>query len=283
MHGVTGMIVIKFLTRRKGVFFPDLLSAVRIAVPWLRKVCSRTLLLLASLLFVSPADFAAEPRVLVFNDVNEPPLTTPEHTGFLDVIATEAFRRIGVGLRLVKLPAERALLLANDGLQDGDLTRIAGLEEQYPNLVRVPEKLIDWDFAAFSKDASIPADFEAIRRHSTGLIKGWKIYERNMAGAVQVITVDDPEQLFRLLDHDRIDVALYARWMGLAFIQKHALKNIRLLEPPLMSRAMYVYLNKRHTKLVPRLAQALRALKREGFYQRVYRQKLMPYDKAGGR
>ena len=283
MHGVTGMIVIKFLTRRKGVFFPDLLSAVRIAVPWLRKVCSRTLLLLASLLFVSPADFAAEPRVLVLNDVNEPPLTTPEHTGFLDVIATEAFRRIGVGLRLVKLPAERALLLANDGLQDGDLTRIAGLEEQYPNLVRVPEKLIDWDFAAFSKDASIPADFEAIRRHSTGLIKGWKIYERNMAGAVQVITVDDPEQLFRLLDHDRIDVALYARWMGLAFIQKHALKNIRLLEPPLMSRAMYVYLNKRHTKLVPRLAQALRALKREGFYQRVYRQKLMPYDKAGGR
>ena len=60
----------KFLTRRKGVFFPDLLSAVRIAVPWLRKVCSRTLLLLASLLFVSPADFAAEPRVLVLNDVN---------------------------------------------------------------------------------------------------------------------------------------------------------------------------------------------------------------------
>jgi polar amino acid transport system substrate-binding protein len=252
-------------------------------VAQLRKAHGWTLLLLAGILFVSSVGFADEPRVLVLNDVNEPPLTTPEHTGFLDVIAMEAFRRVGVELRLVKLPAERALLLANDGLQDGDLTRIAGLEEQYPNLVRVPEKLIDWDFAAFSKDASIPADFEAIRRRSAGLIKGWKIYEQNMAGAVHVTTVDDPEQLFRLLDRDRIDVALYVRWMGLALIQKQSLKNIRLLEPPLASRAMYVYLNKRHAELVPKLAEAMRALKREGFYRRIYHEKLLPYDKAGGR
>jgi polar amino acid transport system substrate-binding protein len=265
-----------------GVFVPDLLSAVQIAGAGLRKVCGRALLLLASLLFVSPADFAAEPQVLVLNDVNEPPLTTPEHTGFLDMIATEMFRRIEVELRLVKLPAERALLLANDGLEDGDLTRIAGLEEQYPNLVRVPEKLIDWDFSAFSKDASIPVNFEAIRRHSVGLIRGWKIYERDMAGAERVTTVDDPQQLFRLLDRDRIEVALYARWMGLALIQKQGLKDIRPLEPPLVSRAMYIYLNKRHAKLVPKLAEALRALKREGYYQRVYSEKLLPYDKTKG-
>ena len=238
--------------------------------------------MLTCFLFVSLAGFAAEPRVLVLNDVNEPPLTTPEHTGFLDVIATEAFRRVGVELRLVKLPAERALLLANDGLQDGDLTRIAGLEEQYPNLVRVPEKLTDWDFAAFSKHASIPAKLEAIRYHSVGFIKGWKFYERNIAGAERVTTVDDPTQLFRLLDRDRIEVALYARWMGLALIQKQGLKNIRLLEPPLASRAMYIYLNKRHAKLAPKLATALLTLKREGFYQHVYREKLLPYAKATG-
>jgi polar amino acid transport system substrate-binding protein len=279
---VAGMIVIKFHTRWRGVFFPDLHSAVQMVGAVLRKVCGRALLLMASLLFVSPADFAAEPQVLVLNDVNEPPLTTPEHTGFLDMIATEMFRRIEVELRLVKLPAERALLLANDGLEDGDLTRIAGLEEQYPNLVRVPEKLIDWDFAAFSKDASIPVNFEAIRRHSVGLIRGWKIYERNMAGAEHVTTVDDPQQLFRLLDRDRIEVALYTRWMGLALIQKQGLKDIRPLEPPLVSRAMYIYLNKRHAKLVPKLAEALRALKREGYYQRVYREKLLPYNKVNG-
>lgn len=233
-----------------------------------------------SMLLVSSFALAREPQVLVLNDTNEPPFTTPEGTGFLDVIAREAFRRAGVELRLVKLPAERALLLANEGLQDGDLTRIAGLEGQYPQLVRVPEKLIDWDFAAFSKDASMKADFNSIRRHSVGLIKGWKIYERNMTDARHVTTVDNPEQLFRLLQHDRIEVALYVRWMGLALIQKQQLKGIHLLEPPLASRPMYIYLNKRHADLIPRLAQALRILKREGFYQRAYREKLLPYEKG---
>lgn len=276
------MIVIKFPLRRKGALPRDLLSAVRIAAPWLRKFCNRTLLLLASLLFVAPANSTAELQVLVLNDAGEPPLTTPEHTGFLDVIATEAFRRVGADLRLVKLPAERALLRANDGLEDGDLIRVAGLEKQYPNLVRVPEKIIVLDLVVFSKDASIPANMEAIRRHSVGYVKGWKLFERLMTGAERVITADDPEQLFHLLDRDRIEVALYTRTMGMALIQKQGLKNIRPLEPTLMRRAMYIYLNKRHAKLVPKLAEALRALKRGGFYQRVYREKLLPYGKALG-
>ncbi|MHB8741528.1 MAG: type 2 periplasmic-binding domain-containing protein [Sulfuricaulis sp.] len=242
------------------------------------KVRGWTLLLLVSLLVVSPAYSATKQPVLTLNDVNEPPLTTPDHSGFLDVIATETFRRVGLKLRLDKLPAERALLLANDGLEDGELTRIAGLEKQYPNLVRVPEKLVDWDFVAFSKDTSIPANFEAIRHYSVGFIKGWKIYEQTMAGAERVTTVDDPEQLFRLLNLDRIEVALYVRWMGLALIQKQQLQGIHLLKPPLATRAMYIYLNKRYVKLVPRLAETLRALKRDGFYQRVYREKLLPYN-----
>lgn len=37
-----------------------------------------------------------------------------------------------VKLRLVKLPAERALLNANAGIEDGDLARIAGLETHIP-------------------------------------------------------------------------------------------------------------------------------------------------------
>ncbi|MHB8455674.1 MAG: substrate-binding periplasmic protein [Acidiferrobacterales bacterium] len=235
-----------------------------------------------SLLFFSPPDFAAKLPVLVLNDVDEPPLTNPDHSGFLDILAAEAFRRAGVEIRLVKLPAERALLLANAGLEDGDLTRIAGLDKKYPNLVRVREALIDWDFSAFSKDTSIPASFKVIRHYSVGLIKGWKIYERKMSGAKRVTTVDDPEQLFRLLELDRIKVALYERRMGLALIRIQGYQKIRVIEPPLETRPMYIYLNKRYAKLAPKLADALRALKREGFYQRVYLERLLSYDKATG-
>jgi polar amino acid transport system substrate-binding protein len=219
---------------------------------------------------------AADMPVLVLNDTNEAPYTTADGTGFLDAVAGEAFRRAGVKLKLVKLPAERALINANSGLEDGDLTRIAGLEAQYPNLVRVPEKLIDWDFSAFGKNPALPARWEVIRQRPVAHIRGWKIYERELAGAKQILTAEDPAQLFRLLELDRVEVVLYARWMGMSLINRQGMKGIYVLDPSLAKRGMFIYLNKRHAALVPRIAEALRAIKAEGLYDRLYREKVFP-------
>lgn len=238
---------------------------------------SRSLILVASilLLMVGLARAATLP-VLVLNDTNEPPFTAPDQSGFLDAVAGEAFRRAGVRLKLVKLPAERALLNANAGIGDGDMARIAGLETQYPNLIRVPEKLIDWTFTAYSRDASIAARWDIIRKRQVGHIKGWKIYEQQLAGAPHVIKVDDAAQLFRLLELDRIEVALYARWLGDMLIRQQDIKGVHALDPPLATREMFIYLNRRHAALVPRLAEALREIKAEGLYDRLYREKVLP-------
>lgn len=160
---------------------------------------------------------------------------------------------------------------------DGDLTRVAGLEADYPNLVRVQENLADWNFAAFAKDAAMPAGIDAIRGRAVGLIRGWKIFERAMAGAERVISADDPEQLFRMLQLDRIEIALYERSMGLEHIRKQGMKEVRVLEPPLYVREMFIYLHRSNAGHAAKLASALRAMKREGFYQRTYDEKLLPY------
>ena len=239
---------------------------------------SRSLILIASiLLLMAGLARAAALPVLVLNDTNAPPYTAPDQSGFLDAVAGEAFRRAGIELKLVKLPAERALRIANAGIGDGDMVRIAGLEAQYPNLVRVPEKLLDWTFSAFSKDASIPARWNVIRQRQVGHIKGWKIYEEQLAGAPHVISVDDAAQLFRLLELDRIEVALYARWLGDALVRQQDINGVHVLEPPLATREMFIYLHKRHAALVPRLAAALRAIKAEGLSDRLYREKVLSH------
>jgi polar amino acid transport system substrate-binding protein len=238
--------------------------------------------LLTSLLYLS-IGLAAEPRVLVLNEANAPPFTNPERSGFFDVVAIEAFRRARLELRLEKLPAKRALLLSNSGVADGELNRLSGIQTQYPNLLRVPEKLGEWKFAAFSKDASIPGNFEAMRGLSVGIIRGWKIYEQAIAGTKEVITVNDPDQLFRLLQLDRIEVALYELQMGRAYIKEHAINDVRDLEPPLFTRETFIHLHKDHAEHVPVLAAALRAMKRDGFYQRAYREKVLPYIRESPR
>lgn len=223
---------------------------------------------------------AADLPVLVLNDTNEPPFTTPDGRGFLDAVAGEAFRRAGVRLKLVRLPAERGLINANAGVEDGDLSRIVGLEAQYPNLVRVPERLLVWEFAAFGKQRAQPVTWEALKAQPIGHIRGWKIYERELADATAVITSEDSAQLFRQLQRDRIDVALFERWQGLARIRREGMRDVQVLAPPLARRDMYIYLHKRHAALVPRLADALREIKAEGLYERWYREKVLSLAEA---
>ena len=243
----------------------------------LRIEVGRSLLAVLGLMLFFSGGLAAERRVLVLNEANALPYSNTQRTGFFDVVAIEAFRRARLELRLEKLPAERALLLSNSGVSAGELNRLSGVETQYPNLIRVPEKLGDWYFAAFSKEASIPGRIEAIRRRTVGLIRGWKIYELALAGAKDVITVEDPDQLFRLLQLGRMDVALYERSMGLAYIKERGIKGVRVVEPSLFIRETFIYLHRSHAEQVPALTAALLATRRDGTYQRAYREKLLPY------
>lgn len=219
---------------------------------------------------------AASPPELVMNNVNAPPFTNAQQTGFLDRVGQEAFRRAGLRLRLVQLPPERGLRNANAGVEDGDLTRIAGIEKRYPDLVRVPEKLIDWRFSVFTNrhDLSVPAHWQSLLPYTVGVMRGWKIAEANLATAKKIVLVDDVDQLFRLLEKKRADAVVYSREMGVWYQHEHDLRDVRLLEPPLESREMFIYLHKKHTARVAPLAAALRSLKQDGTYDRFYQESI---------
>ncbi len=54
------------------------------------------------------------------------------------IILEEAYKRIGVPIAFKNFPGDRALILTNDGITDGELFRIDKLNETYPNLIQVP-------------------------------------------------------------------------------------------------------------------------------------------------
>jgi polar amino acid transport system substrate-binding protein len=218
-------------------------------------------------------------HLFTLNNTNKPPYSTPENDGFVDLIITEAFRRTGHKVKLIIQPAERGLKNANAGAIDGDVTRIEGLEKKYPNLMRVPEKLFDWYFVAFSMDKN-NADIAQIKQSSIAYIKGWKIYEQMFCCATNITPVEDDEQLFRLFDMGRVKYVLYEKYQGYAQLQKHSIQGARVVEPALATRQMYIYLNKQHAEIIPALSQALQTLKQEGFYDLIYKKTLAPYQQS---
>ena len=233
--------------------------------------------MLVAAVFLQPV-YAA--NVLVFNTTGKPPLNAPDQSGFMDRVAAEALRRIGIQLKTVQLPAERGLQNVNAGIDDGEMSRIAGLQKQYPNLLQVPETIMDWEFHAFSaENLSLENKWADLAGYSVAFIGGWKIVEKNVPASSVVTTVKSPAQLFGLLKKQRTDVVVYERWGGLKLIDQFALSNVKIIQPPLAQKKMYMYLNKKHSHIVSKLAGILKQMKEDGSYQKIYATTLGQYVK----
>lgn len=228
-------------------------------------------------LAIGPVQGANEPT-LVLNNANSVPFTNEAGTGLVDVVAGEAFRRAGLKIKLIQLPAERALINANAGIEDGEVSRVAGIEKAYSNLVPVPEKLVDHHFVAFTRNATLNnITWESLQPYTVGYIRGYKIVEKNVPSGTRISTANDAEQLFTMLDLGRIDIAIYRRWEGQAIAKKLGIQKLRIIEPSLAEAGIYIYLHKKHADKIPLIASALREIKAEGLFARACREAFADY------
>ncbi len=234
--------------------------------------------LILSLLFYFTGTAAFAQQRIVINTGFSHPISNDAQTGFGDKVLGEAFRRIGYKLETVRLPAERALINANKGFDDGDLLRINGLQKKYPNLIQVPEKIMDMDVVLFAKNLKSfkVRGWNSIGSHSVSIITGWKIFEINLSKKANLIKTDNVEQMFTMLKKNRADFVGYERWAGLGYLKKSRITDIKLLEPPLMSTPLYTYLHKKHQKLVPLLAAKIKSMKHDGTIEKMFNEILKP-------
>ncbi len=228
------------------------------------------ILLLISLSFKS---YAASP-ILELNSTGQPPLSTIEQNGFMDELVSEALKRIGYQLNIVKLPAERALKYSNKGIIDGELVRFPLVGKYYKNLIQVPEKIIDWDIIVFSyKPINTELGWAALSQKSVSYINGWKILDKNIPADAEVTKVTNAESLFNMLRRKRTDYIIFERWAGISLLKKYSMNNVQLSKP-LFSKGVYTFLHKKHIKLVPKLNKSLSSMKEDGRYQELIKKHL---------
>jgi len=231
--------------------------------------------------FIFANNCCAKPA-LILGTFAGPPLSTPEELGFYDLVLKEAFNRAGCAIEIIRLPAERSLINANEGITDGDFVRISGLERIYPNLVQVPEKITDFEFVAFTKHIDIPIKgWESLQPYHVAIVRGWKILEKNIAGTASLIRVKNQDLLFSLLANNRTDIIIYSRHEGYRVINQNKIKGVATLEPALAIREMFLYLNNKHSLLIPVIDKNLKAMKRDGTFDRIKTKTLSYYLQTG--
>lgn len=216
-------------------------------------------------------------QTLRLNTTTKWPLHSAEHTGFLDKLVGQMLQEIGYNLETVELPAERGLINVNAGLEDGEMNRVGGIENLYPNLIPIPGKLMDIEFIVFSR---LPIDlnkgWSSLENKTVAFLNGWKILELNVPESAEITKVKNPDQLFNLLKNGRTDYIIYIRWGGLYLLDKMGMKDVVLHQPPLAKKEMFMYLHKKHKRLVPGLAKALASMKADGTYDKLVEKHLSP-------
>jgi polar amino acid transport system substrate-binding protein len=182
-----------------------------------------------------------------------------------DHILSEAYARLGYEIELQGYPAERALLMANDGLVDGEAGRVSVVEKSYPNLIRVPTPLYINRIAILTTDTEVVPDegWGQFRHMRTCIRNGYKFLESRVWGENRHM-VSSYEKMLELLRNKRVDVGLAEFFDILPALNKTGMGGVRMLCEPMATNPMYHYLNKRNADLVPKIDAVLRDMTAEG-------------------
>ena len=196
-----------------------------------------------------------------------------------EMLYTEAFARLGYGFELYAFPPERALLESNSGRMDGEAGRIrfdTVLSDQYPNLIRVTEPVAVLHFCAYTADAAIHLNgWQGLegRKLVIGYARGTKIAEKKLFDHVDskyLFEVTDNRQGLRMLRLGRIDVMAATQASVESILAEPEFKDSGIsLAGILEVVPAFPYLHKKHSALAPRMAAALKAMKKDGTFDRL--------------
>ena len=195
---------------------------------------------------------------------------------FYNSVLIEADKRLpDISISFEVLPAERSLVLVNQGINDGECCRIpAVLEREYKNLVPIDVSFFSARFSAFGKKSNTIAinRFEDLKPFSVGTVAGWKIavIKVKEIKPAEVHIVTTPAQMFQMLDQDRLDYGVVGYLSGLDSISKLELDNIQAIEPPLIEKPLYLVLHQQHKDLIPVFNEVINAMKNDGTISRLY-------------
>ncbi len=230
-------------------------------------VYKRSWLLAANIFLLGINNIAAE--TLVIETIYKAPLSTPDSKGLIDLITKERFARSGLNVILQPISNVQALEQANSGVFDGDIMRVNGADKKYPNLIKVPGVVMEaFDFMAFTKnrDLKLPEGWKSLKAYRVAVAQDWVLIKKRLAefDIVPAESLSNPSQLFSALHRGKVDVVVFERTMGYEVLKSFGFKDIIAIEPPIDSEKMYLYLNKKHEALVPKLEDALKNMIKDG-------------------
>lgn len=195
---------------------------------------------------------------------------------WVTLIYTEAFKRLGIPMRMEHYTLARRAALVEEGIVDGETSRVYGYGDTRSNLVRVEESLIDLSFALYAANPAVRLERIEDLRGTNYLVeyrRGILLCEKTLKPLVPAERVSDvptQQQGLKKLIAGRTDLycdlEAYVR-QELDTPEFKGTTTVRKVAAVGKAVPTYPFINKRHAELAPRLAAVLKQMKAEGLIE----------------
>lgn len=209
------------------------------------------------------------------------------HGRWLDLIYQEVFKRLGYEFQYDSYPSDISSKMSDAGRVDGEINRVAMYQATHPNMIRVDESHFATTLTAYTTVPKLSLDgWDSFKNshYLVGYRRGTRIVEKGLAKVLKqedISTVSTIEQGLKMLLNNRIDVYVDVEDLvdeNLLMFRSVGYDTDNVGKAGLMAKdTLHVYLHKKNALLVPRIAQVLKEMKKEGLVDQ-FKQEAMVGD-----
>ncbi len=229
------------------------------------------LLLVLPMIMNDSRIFAAENQIVL---VTQKPQDSPAGK-FLNLVYTEAFKRLGMVFVYKTYPAKRCSVMSDSGKVDGEVSRIYSYNEVHPNVIRVEEPHWSSGFIAVAVAPSIHLDgWESLKKtdYTVNYRLGIKGCEQNLPKVVKperLGIVYDISQGYKRVLLGRTDIFIGSEMDVVSLLESDEFMNSKLKIVGVMEKFTgHAFLHKKHKELVPKLSKVLKEMKKEELFEK---------------
>lgn len=177
----------------------------------------------------------------------------------------DIYKHAGMTVNITPLPGARATAVVLAGEKDGEVARIPAYFIKNPSLVKVDPAYYYLTTGVFAKsDTGITVSSkEDLKKYKVGIVRGIAHAEAATQGLVDLQVTATYEQLYKMLDAGRIDVAIDEGINGPVTVRALRLKGISQVGEVARLDLHQVLIASRKD-LAPKISAAITALKDSG-------------------
>ncbi len=186
---------------------------------------------------------------------------------YADRIAYYAFKELGYDFSIIIQDISAASISASAGVTDGILSVAEGVENAYPNLIKVDEPISTINYITFTteKNGVDVKNWSDFSGKAVGLISIGPYTEQKLPKDVIRVRFQALQEIYAALLNGDIDVALILKTDESKFLPPVGVKESLIFD----SIPTFMYVNKKNQSLIPELQSMLHKMNTEGITQKI--------------